>query len=165
MEQNIVKVGDRKLVGLKVRTCNHNEFNPLTAKIAPLVGRYWAENIADKIPHRKNPGTVFSGYGDYASDYNSDYTYFIGEEVTSFEGLPQGLEIFMIAEGSYARFTSDSAPMPQVVIGVWQHIWQLETSHKLGGDRRYFTDFEVYDERAKDPLNTIVDVYIGLKSE
>jgi predicted transcriptional regulator YdeE len=34
---------------------------------------------------------------------------------------------------------------------------------ELGGDRRYATDFEIYDQRAQDPNNTILDIYIGLK--
>ena len=41
-------------------------------------------------------------------------------------------------------------------------IWKM-TSKDFGGERSYLTDFEVYDERAVDLTNTIVDIYIGLK--
>ena len=32
---------------------------------------------------------------------------------------------------------------------------------KLSGKRKYIADFEVYDERASDPNNTVIDIYIG----
>jgi predicted transcriptional regulator YdeE len=32
----------------------------------------------------------------------------------------------------------------------------------FGGKRAYIADFEVYDERSRDPDNTIVDIYIGI---
>ncbi len=37
------------------------------------------------------------------------------------------------------------------------------TSAQLGGTRAYRSDFEVYDKRAHDPKNTILDVYVGVK--
>jgi predicted transcriptional regulator YdeE len=52
--------------------------------------------------------------------------------------------------------------MPDVVIAAWQAIWAMNDS-ELGGKRRYVADFEIYDDRASDPNNTIVDIYIGIK--
>ncbi len=37
------------------------------------------------------------------------------------------------------------------------------TAEELGGERNYITDFEIYDERANDPQNTVLDIYIGIK--
>ena len=37
------------------------------------------------------------------------------------------------------------------------------SSSEIGGDRGYITDFEVYDERARDHQNVTLDIYIGLK--
>lgn len=34
---------------------------------------------------------------------------------------------------------------------------------QLGGERSYIADFEVYDERASDHLNVVLDIYIGIK--
>lgn len=39
---------------------------------------------------------------------------------------------------------------------------QLEMDMAFGNPNRYDTDFQVYDARAKDPQNTILDIYIGL---
>ena len=38
------------------------------------------------------------------------------------------------------------------------------TSDDLGGERRYSTDFEVYDERAANPQNAVLDIYVGIKA-
>jgi predicted transcriptional regulator YdeE len=32
----------------------------------------------------------------------------------------------------------------------------------FGGRRKYIADFEVYDDRAVDPENAAVDIYIGI---
>lgn len=165
MQKEITHVNDIKLIGIRTHTCFSNECNPLTSKIAPLVARYWSEKTAEKIPNRKNPGTLFVGYNDYSSDYRGNYSYLIGEEVTSFGNIPEGMETLVIPEGSYTKFTTNPGPIPQVIISAWQKIWQLEEKKQLEGKRRYLVDFEVYDERARDPLNTVVDVYIGLKHE
>jgi predicted transcriptional regulator YdeE len=37
-------------------------------------------------------------------------------------------------------------------------IWQSNL------DRTYTTDFEVYDERAQNPANVVVDIFIGVAS-
>jgi predicted transcriptional regulator YdeE len=36
------------------------------------------------------------------------------------------------------------------------------STDELGGRRAFKTDFEIYDQRAADPENAQVDVYIGL---
>lgn len=37
------------------------------------------------------------------------------------------------------------------------------SSDDFGGDRAYVADFEVYDQRAIDPTNASLDIYIGIK--
>lgn len=152
-----------KLVGIKVRTDNKRESDPLRARILPCVQRYFQQQLAEKIPHRKNPGTTFCAYGEYESDHTGEYTCYIGEEVSTFKDIPEGLETHIIPLQTYVKFTSPQGPMPTVVMNAWQEIWEM-SPEALGGQRRYATDFEVYDERAKDPQNVIVDIYIGVKT-
>jgi predicted transcriptional regulator YdeE len=47
-------------------------------------------------------------------------------------------------------------------MNAWQQIWKM-SSDDFGGDRAYIADFEVYDQRARDPSNTSLDIYIGIK--
>lgn len=78
----------------------------------------------------------------------------------------QDLSLFktlVIPQGSYQRFTTEKGQMPNVVISAWQAIWKMN-QEALGGERNYVADFEVYDERATDPANTMIDIYIGHKS-
>lgn len=54
--------------------------------------------------------------------------------------------------------------MSDIVIASWQKIWQMKESD-FGGKRSYIADFEVYDQRARDPKNTVIDIYIGIKKK
>lgn len=162
MKKELVNKAEIKLVGLAARTNNKNEMNPQTSKIGELAGRFWSQNVANQIPNRKNPGVSLSVYTEYDSDEHGDYAYFIGEEVSSFENLPSGLQKLTISAAKYQKFTTPSGKMPEVVINAWQQIWKM-TSHDFDGDRAYIADFEVYDQRAIDPVNTSLDIYIGIK--
>jgi predicted transcriptional regulator YdeE len=153
---------EKKIVGIKTRTNNQSETNSLEGKIFPLVKRYFHQNIAAGIPHRSHPGTTFCIYTDYASDHQGDYTYFIGEEVDSFDNLPIGLESLTIPAQKYIKFTNGPDSMPDVVRKPWQQIWQM-TPLELGGPRSYIVDFEIYDERSQDHQNIILDIYIGIR--
>lgn len=54
--------------------------------------------------------------------------------------------------------------MPDVIVNAWNEIWDM-SSEKLGGKRSYKSDFEIYDERATDHQNIVLDVYVGVDSE
>lgn len=162
MQKIQIQLPEIKLAGITVRTNTKAEFDPLTAKISPCVQDYFHKQGAEKIPHRKNPGTTFSAFTEYESDYTGEYTYFIGEEVSSIHDIPKGLKSHIIPPQTYIKFTTEPGPMPNVVINAWQEIWKM-SPETLGRKRRYHTDFEIYDERAKDPQRVVLDLYIGLE--
>ncbi|MGD9592764.1 MAG: GyrI-like domain-containing protein [Candidatus Berkiella sp.] len=151
-----------KLVGLAKRTSNHLEQNAQTANIGPLVQHYFSNGIANSIKDRVSPGVTYSVYTDYESDHHGEYTYFIGEEVSSINDIPEGLRMITIPQSKYQRFTTQAGAMPAIVIQAWQSIWQMNPED-LGGTRRFIADFEIYDERAKDPSQSVVDIYIGIE--
>ena len=66
-----------------------------------------------------------------------------------------------IPAGRYAVITTQKGPFPKVIPEAWLEIFKLEEERKL--NRSYRADFELYDERALDPQNGQVDIYIGLK--
>ncbi len=164
MKKQLIKKSEIKLLGLSVRTNNQNEMNPKTAKIGELMGQYWSQNIAGKILHRKNEGVTLSVYTEYDSDEHGDYTYYLGEEVSSFEGQLEELQSCIIPAATYQKFTTPVGKMPEVVIQAWQEIWKM-SSQNLEGKRAYIADFEWYDERASDPNHAALDIYIGIQSE
>lgn len=166
-ESNILKKENTtlpvmKLIGISARTSNAGEFNPETAKILPTVQNYFHNGLYDKIPSRKAPGKTYCVYTEYESDHTGAYTYFIGEEVDADSPVPEGLSTITIPAQSYAKFTTESGPMPSVCINAWMDIWKM-TSEDFGSDRSFKADFEVYDERALDHANTVLDIYIGIK--
>ena len=163
MKKELVNKPEIKLIGLTARTNNKNEMNPQTSKIGELAGRFWSQNIASQIPNRKNPGVTLSIYTEYDSNEHGDYTYFIGEEVSSFEDIPSEMQKLTIPAAQYQKFTTPSGKMPEVVINAWQQIWKM-SANDFGGERAYVADFEVYDQRAADPANASLDIYIGIKS-
>ena len=150
------------LVGLTVRTNNQNEMDPKTGKIAPLAGNYFHNQIANEFKNRTTPGITYAVYTDFESDENGEYTYFIGEKVDSLDD--QDLSKFqslVIPASSYQKFTTDSGKLPDIVISSWQEIWQM-TEKDFEGKRKYLADFELYDQRAMDPTNAALDIYIGI---
>ncbi len=161
MQKIITILPEIKLVGITARTSLASEMNLATAKIGATVQKYFHGNHPEKINNRKNPGVTYCIYTNYESDFTGEYTYFIGEEVYSFGDLPEGFETLVIPGQRYAKFTTESGAMPAVCIGAWQKIWTM-TAAELGGERAYVADFEVYDERALDHQNTILDVFVGL---
>ncbi len=150
-----------KLIGIKVRTSNKGELDSATAKIAPCVQKYFVQQISGNINNRLKPNATYCAYTDYESDYHGEYTFFIGEEVSSFSNTQEGLSTLVVPRQKYVKFTTESGAMPNIVINSWNQIWQM-TPEDLGGTRAYYTDFEVYDQRAIDPQNTVLDIYIGI---
>lgn len=163
MQKSIIEKKEIKLVGICVRTSYQQEIDKMKGNIFPYVQRYFHEAIFEKIPNRTKPGTTYCAYTNYESDYKGAYTYFIGEEVSKFSSLlPEGLSILTIPKQNYAKFTTQPAPMQDVIENAWKEIWTMPTK-KLGGVRSYLTDFEIYDERSADHQNIIMDLYIGIK--
>jgi len=164
MKQNIIELPEIKLIGISMCTSYTQELDKMKGNIFPCVQRYFHGAFFEKIPHRKKPGTTFCAYTGYESDYLGAYTYFIGEEVTSFNHLPEGFQQMTIPLQRYAKFTTNPAPMPDVIVNAWKEIWK-KSPKELGGTRAYQTDFEIYDERAADHQKIVLDVYVGIKPE
>jgi predicted transcriptional regulator YdeE len=163
MKKEIVNHKEKLVIGIKVRTNNAAEADPLKGRIFPCVKRYFHENLAARIPNRKNPGATFCIYTEYENGHRGDYTYFIGEEVSLAGYVPEGFEILKIPQQKYAKFTNGPGSMPDVVRKPWEMIWKM-SSKEMGGERAYLADFEIYDERSRDHQNIVLDFYIGIKN-
>jgi predicted transcriptional regulator YdeE len=163
MDKTTVNLNSFMLIGISTRTNNKKEMNQDTSKIGAMMKSYWSYQIANDFKYRVNPGVTYAVYTDYESDEHGDYTYFIGEEVSTLEN--QDMTTFtslIVPESRYQRFTTAAGAMSEVIIRAWQGIWQMTLS-MLEGKRKYKADFERYDQRAIDPNNAIVDIYIGIE--
>lgn len=160
MQRTLVTRPEIKLAGISVRTSYQQELDKMQGTIFSCVRRYFHGALFEKIPHRVKPGTTFCVYTDYESDYQGAYTYFIGEEVASLDA-PEGFQTLAIPSQHYVKFTTNPAPMPDVIVNAWKEIWAL--SPEVLGKRCYHTDFEIYDERAADHSNIVLDIYVGIE--
>jgi CubicO group peptidase (beta-lactamase class C family)/predicted transcriptional regulator YdeE len=160
MNPKVIEQDGFTVVGISARTSNAKE---MTAD--GIIGKQWMRlfqaGLIGKIPNRADSALV-AVYTDYAGDHNGEYTYLLGARVTSDAEIPDGMAAKKIPGGKFAVFTTDKGPGPQVVPATWMKINSLPKS-AVGGDRTYRADYEIYDERARDPQNLQADVYVGIK--
>ena len=148
------------VVGIAVRTSNAEQ---MTA--ARPIGKQWErlfrEGVLAAIPNKAD-GNILAVYSDYASDKDGEYTYLLGARVTKAESVPAGMTVKNVPAGRYAVFTSERGPVQKVVVEMWQRVWATPKS-ALGGERTYKTDFEIYDQRAQNPADSVVDLYVAVR--
>jgi predicted transcriptional regulator YdeE len=164
MQKTLINLPEIKLAGIKTRTNNKDEFDMSKAKISNLITNYFTNNIADKIQNCPKKEQNFSVYSNYENDHNGYYDYLFGKQVTSFAFDLDSLTTLIIPPQTYIKFTTYKGPMPGIVIEAWKKIWQMP-DQELGGIRSYIADFEIYDERACDPQNSVVDIYVGIQTK
>ncbi|HYK50593.1 MAG TPA: effector binding domain-containing protein, partial [Terriglobales bacterium] len=87
----------------------------------------------------------------------------IGAKISAAADIPAGMVVKKVPAGKYAVITSATGPVQSVVPQAWQQIWGLEDKRQLGGARSYKSDFEVYDQRSRDPQSSQVDIHIGIR--
>lgn len=160
MAPRVVQQDGFTVVGISARTTNAKEMTP-DGVIGATWGRLFQEGVLEKIPNKADPRIV-AVYTDYASDQNGEYTFLLGARVASDADVPAGMMARKVPAGKYAVFTSDKGPGPKVVPALWMKIASLPQG-AVGTDRMYRSDFEIYDERATDPQNLQMDVYVGIR--
>lgn len=160
MAPKIVEQPGFTVIGIAARTTNAQEMSG-----KGVIGQEWArfmkEGLLSKIPDKAD-SSILAVYTDYESDANGVYTFLLGAKVSSADNVPLGMVAKKIPAARYAVFTSEKGPVERVVPETWSRIWTLPKSAP-GGSRAYQADFELYDQRAADPQNSQVDVYVGIK--
>ncbi|HEU4716434.1 MAG TPA: GyrI-like domain-containing protein [Bacteroidia bacterium] len=151
---NEIQTGDFYVAGISVRTTNAG--GQSMKDIGELWGRFFAENISAKIPGKVS-ADIYSIYTDYESDHTGLYTTLLGCRVSSVEDLPEGMTGKKIPGGKCMKFTC-KGKIPDVIAAQWANIWNDKTL------RRSFTsDYEVYNERAQNPADAEVDIFVAVK--
>ena len=155
MNPDIVNEAGFVVIGIAARTTNAREMTGVGI-IGKQWGRFVQENLLGQILHKVDAAIV-AVYMDYASDQDGEYTFVIGARAGSGTEAPSGMVAKTVPPGRYAVFVSESGPVGEVVMKTWQRVWAS------GIDRAYRADYEVYDERARDPGNAVVEVRVGVK--
>jgi predicted transcriptional regulator YdeE len=160
MNPKAVQQEEFTVVGIAVRTSNAEQMTP-ERPIGKQWERLFKEGVLAAIPNKAD-GNIVALYTEYASDEDGEYTYVLGARVTKVESVPAGMVAKKVPAGRYAVFTSERGPAQTVVVGMWRRVWETPKS-ALGGDRTYKADFEVYDQRAQNPADSVVDLYIAVR--
>jgi predicted DNA-binding transcriptional regulator YafY/predicted transcriptional regulator YdeE len=142
------------IVGIAVRTTN--EQGQATRDIPALWGRFFAENIAATIPNTLDQ-SVFCVYTDYEGDHTKPYTTVLGLKVSNLDIVPAGMKGVICGGGKHQKFTAKGSLNQGVVFGEWTKIWNSNLP------RTFTADFEVYGEKAANPDDAEVDIFIAVK--
>jgi predicted transcriptional regulator YdeE len=144
-------------LGISARTSNQAEMNG-EGVIPSQWENFYKNQVLHSIPNKKN-SAIIALYTNYESDETGTYTFALGAEVTESQIIPNGMDKIEIPSCNYIVFTTRKGPVQEVVIETWQEIWKWSRNN----ERAFISDFEVYDERATDPKNSQVDIYISVK--
>jgi predicted transcriptional regulator YdeE len=147
-----IKIKEFKIIGISVRTTNKN--NQAVNDIAQLWGKFMTEDIASKIPNKISE-EIYSIYTDYEGDFMQPYTTIIGCKVESFDTIPEGMITKTVETSNYYQTSAHGNIMEGAVGKKWGEIWQMDIN------RSYCSDFEVYGEKASNPNDAEVEIFIS----
>ena len=149
-----VSIKTFQVIGISVRTTN--EKGQSSKDIGELWNKFITENILDKIPN-KIDNTIYSIYTDYESDHTKPYTTILGCKVESVDTIPNGMIAKTFNRGNYTKFVSKGDLTKGAVYEEWLKIWEMDL------EREYSADFEVYGEKAQNPSDAEVDIFVAVK--
>ena len=141
------------IIGISIRTTNENEQSG--KDIPALWDQFISEDIAEKIPNKINH-SIYSVYTDYEKDHTKPYTTILGCAVESLDFIPDEMVGITIETGSYEKFIAKGNLNDGIVINEWIKIWKSDLN------RSFTSDFEIYGEKAQNPENAEVDIFIAI---
>ncbi|KIC03562.1 transcriptional regulator [Flavobacterium sp. JRM] len=149
----LITIEEFFIIGLSIRTTNENEQS--ATDIPALWNKFMSENTIENIPN-KIDSSIYAVYTEYEKDYTKPYTTILGCKVSSLENIPTGMIGKTIAKETYKQFTAKGKLADGVVIQKWIEIWNTDLN------RKYTADFEIYGEKASNPENAEVPIFIAL---
>jgi predicted transcriptional regulator YdeE len=146
------------IVGISTRTTNEN--GQSAKDIEALWGKFWGEEIQNKIPNKVN-NDIYAVYTNYETDYTGAFTTIIGLPVSSLENIPKGFVGITIETAVYDKFIS-KGKMPEAVFNTWLEIWG---NSELNLKRAYKADFTIHGKKYYDGNNAEVETFISVKNK
>lgn len=152
--EKIFQINPFYIAGISIRTTNKN--GQAGSDLTSLWSRFYEESIPMKV---SNPigEEVYAVYTKYSSDYQGDYTAFIGLKIRDEEDVPKGLERIQIGGGKYREYILKGEPSKSIP-EAWRRIWENDNNLK----RRYTSDFEVYGEKSGNGPLSEIKIYLAV---
>jgi hypothetical protein len=150
---NTEKIESFSVIGISVRTTNENQ--QAMADIGALWQQFISENLLEKIPN-KTDTTIYCIYTDYEKDHTQPYTTILGCRVSDTSLVPNGMVTKTFMSGTYEKIVAKGNIFQGALAEAWFDIWNSDRN------RAYTADFEVYSEKASNPENAEVDIFIAI---
>ena len=112
--------------------------------------------ILEQIPN-KIDNSIYCIYTEYEKDHTKPYTTILGCKVSSLENVPNGMVGKTIEEAMYSKHIATGNILQGIVFNEWTKIWNSDL------ERTFTADFEIYGEKAQNPENAEVDIFIAIK--
>jgi len=148
------KIQQFSVIGVSVRATNEN--GQSGNDIPALWNKFMAEGIIEKIPNKVD-SSIYCIYTDYEKDHTKPYTTIIGCKVMNLDSIPQGMVGKTFEEANYSKHVAKGNILEGLVFNEWTKIWNS------GMQRSFTADFEVYGEKARNPENAEVDIFVAIK--
>lgn len=145
-----------KIIGISIQTSNNN--HQAIEDLGKLWQQFFADSIIEKIPNKIN-ANIYSIYTDYESDFKGKYTTIIGCEVSSLDEIPEGMVGREFQPQTFKKYVA-KGELHEVVAKTWNDIWNDDANL----NRTYMYDYELYTEKAQNPADAEVEIYIGVKA-
>lgn len=150
----IQKVKSFSVIGISVRTTNEN--GQAGQDIPALWNKFMTEGIAEQIPNKIDT-SIYCIYTDYEKDHTKPYTTILGCKVENLDTIPNGMAGKTFEQATYTKHIAKGNILQGMVFGEWIKIWSSDL------ERTFTTDFEVYGEKALNPENAEVDIFVAIK--
>jgi predicted transcriptional regulator YdeE len=148
------KIEKFSVIGISVRTTNENGQSGIDIPV--LWNTFMTAGILERIPN-KIDHSIYCIYTDYEKDHMAPYTTILGCKVDTLDTIPDGMVGKTIEEATYTVYTAKGNILQGLVINEWIKIWNSNLN------RTFTADFEVYGEKAQDPENAEVEIFIAVK--
>ncbi|BDS12675.1 GyrI-like domain-containing protein [Aureispira anguillae] len=143
-----------KIIGISVRTTNQN--NQAAQDIPALWEQLMTQNIVAKIPNKINDA-IYSIYTNYEGDHTLPYDTILGCQVSTLDHIPEGMIGQSFEGGNSVKFTAKGNLDEGIVYQTWLEIWETNIN------RKFTADFEVYDAKAQNRTDAVVDIFVAVK--
>lgn len=144
-----------KIIGISIQTSNNNHQE--IEDLGKLWHQFFTDSIIEKIPNKIN-ANIYSIYTDYESDFKGKYTTIIGCEVSSLDEIPEGMVGREFQPQTFKKYVA-KGELHEAVAKTWNDIWNDDANL----NRTYIYDYELYTEKAQNPADAEIEIYIGVR--
>lgn len=148
------KIQKFSVIGISVRTTNEN--GQASQDIPALWNKFMTEGVAEQIPN-KTDTSIYCIYTEYEKDHTKPYTTILGCKVANLDTIPKGMVGKTFEEATYTKHIATGNILQGMVFNEWTKIWNSDL------DRTFTADFEVYGEKAQNPENAEVEIFVSVK--